>query len=161
MPHEWNNIIVVTKEELIPSWFNTWSSLKATLHRYSQKPYGIKRVQLGGNGRQLLIAFDSLPEHIQNGLGDPRKVNHILERFYKIDGEAVSFFATYVFPDGTYLDEKYQERYIINASVIGDIAIITDIEYPERNGSYLIESVNIQHGINGFRRVITPERRLA
>lgn len=118
MPHEWNNMIVVTKDELVPDWYGTWSNLKVTLHRYANKPYGLKRVQFGGNGRQLLIAFDSLPEHIQNGLGDPRKVSHILERFYKVDSEAVSFFATYQFDDGTYLDVKYQERYIINASVL-------------------------------------------
>lgn len=43
----------------------------------------------------------------------------------------------------------------------GYIAIILDSEYPERNGSYLIESVNTSHGVNGFRRVITPERKLA
>lgn len=43
----------------------------------------------------------------------------------------------------------------------GDIAIINDDVYPERNGSYLIESVKTLHGVNGFRRVITPERKLA
>jgi hypothetical protein len=42
----------------------------------------------------------------------------------------------------------------------GNVAIIRDIEYPERNGSYLIETVNTSHGVNGFRRVITPERKL-
>lgn len=43
----------------------------------------------------------------------------------------------------------------------GFIAIIRDQEYPERNGSYLIESVDTSFGIQGFRRKITPERKLA
>lgn len=132
MPHEWNNIIVVTKEELVPAWYHTWSNLKLTLHRFADKPYGIKRAQLGGNGRQLLIAFDSLPEHIKNGLGDPRKITHILERYYKIDSEAVTFFSTYSFPDGSYLDVLYQERYIINASVLKAVIALRSARTQER-----------------------------
>ncbi len=132
MPHEWNNIIVVTKDELVPAWYSTWDSLKATLHRYSNLPYGIKRAQLGGNGRQLLIAFDSLPMHIQNGLGDPRKKHHILEIFYQIDSEAVNFYATYTFPDGSYLDAVFQERYIINASVLKAVLSLRMARQQER-----------------------------
>jgi hypothetical protein len=78
MPHEWNNILVVTLDELVPDWFGTVNTLNSTIRRYKDKSYGIKRVQLGGNGRQMLISFDSLPRHIQDGLGDPRKCDHIL-----------------------------------------------------------------------------------
>ena len=132
MPHEWNNIIVVTKEELVPAWYHTWSNLKLTLHRYADRSYGIKRVQLGGNGRQLLIAFDSLPNHIKNGLGDPRKMSHILEGFYRIDPEAVSFYSSYHFADGTYLDTDFQERYITNASVLQAVILLRSARLYER-----------------------------
>lgn len=118
MPHIWNNIVVVTKEELVPVWFKSENTLKSTIQRYAKKPYGIKKVQLGGNGRQMLIDFDSLDKVVQDGLGDPRKLNHILDKFYKTDGKAVDFFKRYRFPDGTYLDIAFQERYITNASVL-------------------------------------------
>lgn len=131
MPHIWNDILVVTIDELVPNWF-TWTNLKTTLHRYSNLNYGIQRVQKGGNGRQLLISFDSLPIEIQNGIGDPRKVNHILERFYKTDSEAVKFFATFSFDDGTYLDQQYQDKYIINASVLKAVIALRFARMAER-----------------------------
>ncbi len=122
MPHIWNNILVVTKDELVPTWWNSYNSLKQELYRYKDKPYGIKRAQLGGNGRQLLVIFDSLPGEVQEGLGDPRKVKHPLEPFYTIDSAAVCYYSTeFIYPDGSYLTPAAQERYIINASVIGAI----------------------------------------
>lgn len=132
MPHEWNNILVTTKEELVPNWFSL-DGLQKSLSRYKDKPYGIKRVQLGGHGRQLLISFDSLPVNIQEGLGDPRKVHHILERFYKVDGEAVAFFASFRFPDGTYLETEHQEKYITNASVLKAIIALRSAREMERS----------------------------
>jgi len=133
MPFEWNNHIVVTKEELVPDWY-TWPNLKSTISRYQDKPYGIKRLQLGGNGRQLLVAYDSLPPHIQQGLGDPRKVNHILERYYKIDSDAVAYYASeFKFPDGSYLDQEHQEEYIINASVLQAIIKLRSARESERH----------------------------
>ncbi len=119
MPFHWNNILVVTKEELVPAWYNSLSTLKSTISRYKDnKHFGVKRVQLGGNGRQMLISFDSLPAHIKEGLGDPRKCGHILERYYEIDSEAVSFFTTHKFDDNSYLSVDSQEKYITNASVL-------------------------------------------
>ncbi len=119
MPHVWNNILVATKEELVPVWWNFLKSLQQELYRYKNKPYGIKRAQLGGNGRQLLVAFDSLPREVQDGIGDPRKFKHPLERFYKIDTEAVDYYTDeFIYPDGSYLTPEAQERYIVNASMI-------------------------------------------
>lgn len=116
MPHNWNDIVVVTSEELLP-WYK-FETLKKNVTRYSGKSYGIKKVQLGGNGRQMLISFDSLPGHIKEALGDPRKVSHILEKFYRVSSDTITFYSTYQFEDATYLDAEYQERYIVNASVL-------------------------------------------
>jgi hypothetical protein len=128
MPHEWNNLMVVTKDELVPNWF-TWTNLKVTLHRYQDKPTGPKRVQLGGNGRMMLIDFDTLPSHIQHGLGDPRQVVHVFEKYYRTDKEAVSFYTKHQLADGSYLGDDYQDRYIINASVLkAAICFRSDIE---------------------------------
>lgn len=132
MPHFFNNTVVVTKEELVPSWFKTQLNLSVTIGRYKDKPYGIKRIQLGGNGRQMLISYDSLPKEIQDGLGDPRKCDHILERFYKTDGGAVNYFTTYKFGDGTYMEQEYQERYITNASVLKAIIELRSARQSER-----------------------------
>ncbi|SUJ26378.1 Uncharacterised protein [Sphingobacterium spiritivorum] len=132
MPHNWNNILVVTKDELVPNWYNTENTLYSEVKRYSKKEYGIKRVQLGGNGRTMLISFDSLPAEIQDGIGDPRKLNHILERFYKVDSDAVRFYSNFKFDDGTYLDTEYQERYIINASVLKAAIALRDAREVER-----------------------------
>jgi hypothetical protein len=43
----------------------------------------------------------------------------------------------------------------------GYLAELTDPEYPERNGSYLIEAVTIKMGTDGFRRTNKLERRIA
>ncbi|MAS19041.1 MAG: hypothetical protein CMF34_02000 [Leeuwenhoekiella sp.] len=117
MPHVWNDILVVTKEELVPDFF-TAGNLSKTCKRYENKSYGLNRVQLGGNGRQLLIEFDSLPKDIQKKIGDPRKSDHILEKYYKIDPEATAFYTNYQFEDGEYLTLDSQDKHITNASIL-------------------------------------------
>jgi len=142
MPYLWNNVLVVTKEELVPAWYSSLDTLSKTITRYSEKDYGIKRVQIGGNGRQMLIAFDSLPTHMQTGIGDPRKCDHILERFYKVDGAAVSFYSTFRFEDQSTLAIEYQERYIINASVLKAIlALRTARENDRKNKGGSIKGI--------------------
>ena len=111
-------MVVVREEELVPAFFNCYDSLQKTIKRYESKSYGIKRVQKGGNGRLMYVLYDSLPADIKNSLGDPRKVTHILEKYYKNASETITFYSTYQFEDGTYIKTEYQEQYIINASVI-------------------------------------------
>lgn len=121
MPHIWNDILVVTKEELIPTFWNSYNNLANELWRYKNLPYGIKRASVGGNGRQLLVRFDSLPAHIQAAIGDPTKADHPLEKIYKTDPEAVEFYVTYERPGIGALKPNEQEKYIINASMIRSI----------------------------------------
>ncbi|MDP9076268.1 MAG: hypothetical protein M3O71_02495 [Bacteroidota bacterium] len=117
MPHEWNSRIVVTKEELVPNWYSS-HNLRTTIDRYKDRPIGIKALQRGGNGRIALYDFDTLPSHIQHGLGDPRDVKHVFEKYYRTDKEAVAFFRKFQFADGTYLSDEHQDRYIINSAVL-------------------------------------------
>lgn len=102
MPHFLGNILVVTKDELVPKYYNTLNTLQSVIQRYSKLPYGIKKVQSGGNGRQLLINFDSLPKEMQDSIGDPRKLDHALLKYWEINAEAVRYY-TYIFQfeDGT------------------------------------------------------------
>ncbi len=148
MPHESNNLIVVTIDELVPKWYK-YNTLKDLIQRYKNKPYGIKRVRMGGGGHPLLILFDSLESHIQAGLGDPRKCDHILERFYKIDNEAVAFYAAFTFPDGSYLKTEYQEKYIINASVLTACILLWVARANDRqnkSGSFHVRRANFNRG---------------
>lgn len=118
MPIILGNIVAVTKDELLDLNLYTEASLSKNIQRYKNQPYGIKRVMIGGNGRQLLVNFDTLPGDYQEAIGDPRKKDHIMERFYRTDSDAVRYFTTFKFDDGTYLKAEHQEKYIINASVL-------------------------------------------
>lgn len=133
MPHIWLDQKVAVQEfELIPMFWNKLSSLQKELQRYKQKPFGIKRLQLGGRGRKLLIDFDTLPKNIQETLGDPRKVNHPLESFFKFDPDAVRYYSTFKRAGKDYLDPKEQERYIVNASVMQAVILLQDARTQER-----------------------------
>ena len=54
-----NKKVAVELEELVPRFWNTLNSFYSEIQRYKEKPFGIKRLQVGGNGRKLLIDFDS------------------------------------------------------------------------------------------------------
>ncbi|MDB0601110.1 hypothetical protein PL373_08115 [Tenacibaculum maritimum] len=132
MPQLWNNIYVVTKDELVPKFWKNYNSLKLQLHRYKDKSYGIKRVQVGGNGRQMLISFDSLPKEMQEAIGDPRKLQHILEQFYKTDANAVDYYTNFQYPDGSYLPPNTVEQYITNASMVKALIALKKARETER-----------------------------
>lgn len=134
MPFEWNNILVVSKDELIPAFYNNEVTLRSEIYRYKDEEYGIKKVRKGGNGREMLIAFDSLRQEIKNALGDPRKISNPLELFYKVDAEAVNYFTkVFRFDDDTTLSLKHQEEYITNASVLrAAIALKSKREYERK-----------------------------
>lgn len=118
MPHNWGNILVVTKDELVPKYYKYLNTLQKEIQRYDDKPYGIKQVQKGGNGRQMLIDFDSLSNEIQDSIGDPRKMHHPMIAFFDFHPAAVRFFTDFRFEDGTPLKDDFKEEYITNASVL-------------------------------------------
>lgn len=159
MPHEWNNMIVATKDELVPKYY-TWDQLRIAIYRYEKKPYGIKRVQRACNNRPLLISFDSLPMEIQNAIGDPRKVDSILERYYVIDPDAVTFFTTVkVGVKGT-LETEVQEEYIINASVLqAAIKLRKNRELERVTKGMTIRGImaTISSDVNGFNKVLNAK----
>ena len=142
MPFEWNNIWVVTKEELVPFFYPTYGALQKSIKRHEELDYGIKAVQRGGNGRELLIAFDSLDVEIRNAIGDPRKVGHLMESWYKADANAVAFFTKYQFDDGSFLSTKHINEYIINASVLGALVELKNRrEYERKNRGKSVKGV--------------------
>jgi hypothetical protein len=112
-----NNKVAVEMEELVPRFWNHLKSLQSELSRYKDRSFGIKRLQVGGNGRRLLVDFDSLKPEYQDALGDPRKVDHPMQKYYKEDAEARRYYATFK-RNGIALKADEQERYVINASVM-------------------------------------------
>lgn len=115
-----HNKVAVELEELVPRFWNTLNSLQYAIYRYKEKQFGIKRLQVGGNGRKLLIDFDTLKPEIQEALGDPRKVENPLELFYKEDADARRYYSTFK-RNGLALKQDEQERYVINASVMNAV----------------------------------------
>jgi len=43
----------------------------------------------------------------------------------------------------------------------GDVAVLNDDRYTERNGKYLVESVDISFGVNGYRQEVGLERSVS
>ncbi|MPT34487.1 MAG: hypothetical protein E2604_05220, partial [Flavobacterium sp.] len=118
MPFQFSHTeIAVEADELVPRFWKSLKSLQVELYRYKDKPFGVKRLQIGGNGRKLLINFDTLKPEIQEAIGDPRKVNHPLEIFFQFDADAVRYYGEFK-RSGKNLKGDEQERYIINASVM-------------------------------------------
>jgi len=157
MPSVWNNIIVVTADELVPAYFNSLDTLKQTISRYQTKDYGIKKVQRGGNNRQMLVAFDSLPKEMQEAIGDPRKISNPLELFYKVDPDAVRFFTNYKFEDETRLSLNHQDEYITNASVLKAAIFLKEArEYERRSkkGSLVGIMTTICNDVIAFNKVL-------
>lgn len=119
MPFDWNNILVVSKEELVPAHYPSIDSVQQDVSRSKKRGYGIEQVRRGGKGREPLYRYDSLRQEVQNALGDPRKVGNALDLFYRTDPAAVQFFTReFRFEDGGMLALRHQEEYITNASVL-------------------------------------------
>lgn len=118
MPYQYShNVIAVELDEVVPRFWTNLKCLQVEISRYQDKPFGIKRLQRGGNGRKLLIDFDSLKKEVQDALGDPRRTDNPLESFFDFDADAVRYYSRFK-RSGNKLEADEQERYIINASVM-------------------------------------------
>ncbi|WP_447951304.1 hypothetical protein [Chryseobacterium koreense] len=152
MPHFWNdtNTVAVFPEELIPEFWKNQACLSVEISRNRNNPFGVKALQRGGGKcRKLVIDYDSLPNHIQKYLGDPRKVEHNLLYFYKTDSVAVDFYTSFTRPDGSYLNSDEQQRYITNASVL-----ISIIKLREK---HQIERVKLGMSLKGLNTFLCEE----
>lgn len=137
MPHfiNHNTLLVVTKDELIdennPALWNTWEGLKSAINTDMKREYGLNKVQSGGRGRQVLIEYDSLPDHVKDVIPDPREGMHILEYYYEVDLKAVEFFSLKA---NGYTDDEKLNRDINNASILNACeCLLHDREIEIRN----------------------------
>jgi len=153
MPYIFENKVAVEKEELIPVFWSTLGTLLSEIHRYKDKSQGIKRLTRGCNGSLLRIDFDSLKPHIQEALGDPRKVNHPLENYFQFDPGAVRYYSKFK-RDGSYLSTDEQDRYIINASVLQAVIKLESARTQERikmKGSLRGISDSLVYDVDSFQ----------
>lgn len=135
MPKFWKNTdkVAVTVAELVPEFWSSKNVLSATVSRDKKRFFGIKALQRGGgNKMKLIIDFDSLPEHIQDVLGDPRKVEHNLQNYYRTDSTAVDFYTMFRRPDGNCLIPAEQQRYITNSSILIALMKLRENQITER-----------------------------
>ncbi|CAL2108217.1 conserved hypothetical protein [Tenacibaculum sp. 190524A02b] len=159
MPKFWNNIYVVTKDELIPKFWKSYNNLNNEIWRYrNNENYGVKRAQYGGNSRELLIIFDTLPKHVQDAIGDERKTQHPLERFYKIKLNTVSFYNDFTYPDGNYLPPQTIEQYIINATVLQAVLELKkarEFERSSKGGSLRGINKTLINDLKSFNEILS------
>lgn len=152
MPHFWNNTnsVAVFPHELIPDYWKNQACLSVEISRNKNNSFGVKALQRGGGkSKKLIIDFDSLPIHVQEDLGDPRKMEHNLLHFYKTDSIAVKFYTSFCRPDGSHLNPQEQQRYITNASVM--IAILKLRE------KHQIERINMGMSLKGLNTFLCEE----
>lgn len=144
MPYFHGNLLAVTYKELVPRFYSTEISLGAVITRAEKRGYGIKRIVRAHNGSNAILLFDSLPTHIKEALGDPRKEEHSLIKFFERDLEAQSFYDLHRFEDGSSLTDEFKEMYTANASVINMIFKIKEArEQMHRDMRHRIQSKNI------------------
>jgi len=156
MPIEWNNKVAVKKQELIPTFFSDTNHLSVTLVRFKDKPYGIKKLQSGGNGRELLIDFDSLSLEIRQALGDPRKVTCWMDKFFSMDDEATAFYTAWRFEGGNGLGDEHVHEYTVNASTLRAAKLLRQARERERltkGGSLRGVPTSIWQDAMSFKRV--------
>ncbi|TAD82870.1 MAG: hypothetical protein EAY75_15720, partial [Bacteroidetes bacterium] len=132
MPHLHKNQWVATEAELVPQHYATLNALQCQIADYEKVPFGIKKVQSGGNGRKLLVLFASLPTAVQQGLGgQPTAASHPLLPYYAPSADALAFYTTHKI-NGQHLRAPYVQQYLVNASVLAACVALKAAREAER-----------------------------
>lgn len=125
----YGNILCVTFKELISNGITS----EPTYKKYVRTER-VSVIQRGGNGREALIAYQSLPEKWREDCD--KKLKDEIEAMkkqeeekyistqIKFDAEAVNFYKTYVAPNGGKISTERQLEYILNAQVMNEMVRI-------------------------------------
>lgn len=113
----YNDMLCVTQPELL-------GVMSASNYKQLVRRGRISRVRRGGNGRQALVVYESLPDRYRTALKEicPAGGVLLLEQWfrehYTLDAEARAFFSQFRFDSGDPLPPAKQTEYTVNASVI-------------------------------------------
>ena len=154
------DILVVTKDELTPRFHSTYNALKLKLYRDEKKGYGYERAMYGGNCRELLVKFDSLPKTIQDAIGDPRVISNTLELYYKEHRAIEDYYNDFTYPDGKYLRPNTLGKHIINANVLSALLKVETARKNERiskNGSLTGITKTLYNDAHAFNAILLKQ----
>ena len=125
MPKVINNITCVSYSELVGSGILTKPNYDVMIHRGK-----IKKVSVGGNGREAMVDYKSLPFEIQKTVdeicGTISYSKELFKQSVETNYKAREFFAHYVLADGRFLPFEIQEKYSRNAEVLDGLIKITN-----------------------------------
>lgn len=126
------DILVVTKDELVPRYWSHYQSLQRRLDSDEKRGYGLKCTQRGGGmDTTLPIKFDTPSKRSQVAISNPQKYKCQFEQFHKAEKEIMDYYNDYQYLDGSYLIPETVEQLIINASVIKAIVRLEAIRESE------------------------------
>lgn len=119
-------LLVVSYDELVPRFYKTVRSLTTIVDRDMSRGYGLRKVIRGCRNRQALIDFDSLPARVRDEMDDPRRGVHPVDKHYKYDVAAESFYTGFMLPGGHRLSPESVFKYVVNASTIEALVSLKD-----------------------------------
>lgn len=132
----YNDVLCIEAKWLIEEGeIISYDNLKKRRRRYNE----FKIERYGGNGRNSLINYSSIPdrykEKIINKIGDPRNAvkyrqfrKHLLH-----DAKAVSYYANYKLQNGRALPVERQKEYYTNAMFINALNVVSKDVKARRN----------------------------
>ncbi|MDX1350240.1 MAG: hypothetical protein R3279_08335 [Putridiphycobacter sp.] len=134
MPKIYGHKVGVFKEELIPLVAPSYDALQKKLKRYEDKQYGMKRLPngYGGNGRNLLVDYDTLEDHYKAVIPDPRESEHPLLPFFTEATSYANYFFDFIRPNSGQLKKKEAEKYILQANVLNALTHLEEARTIER-----------------------------
>jgi len=129
-----NNILYITGSEFIKYDDGNGIVSKEVYNKQRQRGK-LNIVGRGGNGRQVLIEFNSLPPVYKKLVQEQLCGGEDMETYMQVqplrdlikpDIKAIEFFDRYQLPDGRLLKEKLKRNYIKSASVLNMISSVYD-----------------------------------
>ena len=150
----YNGLLAVSRTTLIRNDDGeAITSIPEYKHLVSRKQVNVLR-QGKGAGNYALIEYASLPERFkvrfEAKYGNPeeimRKELEAARTFLPQDIAAQQFFATYRLPDGKYIQEEFQDEYVLNArvlNVLADAANTQRVQHNSKNNSTPVQWSNI------------------
>ena len=93
----------------------------------------LRVIQRGGNGREALIDYNSLPEPLREAYDEkyPNATQQIKEQYMsdllRVDSKAIDYYRNYELAGGSGLSDKNQNEYVLNAQVMNEMMRVENV----------------------------------